>query len=143
MSQPQRWALLVVAVALAAGTLTVGATTEGTVVDQPKTVTVTDKDRDKEVRLAPGDLLIVRLDAPSGEGYLWQITRNNKEQLKPLDKAPLDRVGKGKPSNVEQQVYYLRAEAAGVSDLQLDYRFAKDKDAKPAATFKVKVKIEK
>jgi predicted secreted protein len=86
---------------------------------------------------------VVRLDAPLGEGYLWQITKSNKGQLKPLDKAPPDKLGKGRPSTVEQQVYYLRAEAAGASDLELEYRLAKDKDAKPAKTFKVKVKIDK
>jgi predicted secreted protein len=141
--QNPRFPLLLFAAALAAISLARGAERQCAPMAQPNTVTVTDKDKDARVRLAPGDLLVVRLEAPLGEGYLWQITRNNEEQLKPLAKAPQDKLGKAPPSKVELQVFYLRAESAGSHDLDLEYKRPTDKDAKPAKTFKVTVQIEK
>jgi predicted secreted protein len=140
----QRWPLVVVA-ALTAATLTLGATRGSSTMDdqktQPKTVTITGKDKDAKVRLTRGDLLVVRLEGPLGDGYLWQISRNNKDQLTP-QKPPLDKLGKSPPSKVELHVFYLKAEAVGTSDLEFEYRRAADKDAKPARTYKVSVQIE-
>src|SRR5947209_7869574 len=124
-----------------AGSLAWGAERESPMGADPKTITVTDKDKNTKVSLAPGDLLIVRLEAPLGEGYQWRITRNNKDLLKPLEKAPVDRLGKSPPSKVELQVFYFDAATAGANDLELEYRRPADTEGKPARMFKGTLEI--
>jgi hypothetical protein len=139
-SQRKRWHLLAVTVTLMAGTFAVGAERKYSIMDPPKTVTVTEKD--SKVSLARGDMLVVRLEI-MGEDYLWQIAKNDKALLKPLDKVPVDKVGKAPPpKGADLQVFYLTAEAAGTVVLELEYRSRADKDAKPAKTYKVTVQID-
>lgn len=109
---------------------------------ESKTFTVTDKDNGRKLRLAPGDLLLVRLESPLA-GHVWKITRYNKDQVQPLDRPPPERVGKGPPPAVEVQAYYFRAGLPGESELHLEYRPSVDKAAKPARTFKLTVQIAK
>lgn len=136
------WHLVLVALALATASLALGAERKVTAVDDPKTVTVTEKQKDGKVALDKGDLLVVRLESTLGDGYLWKITGNKGDSLKVLDKAPGDKVGKVPPSKYELQVYYLRAQAPGTVDLQLEYCSKTDKDAKPAMTYKVTVEVK-
>ena len=132
----------VFAVGLAVLFLALGTERTYSIMTDSKTVTVTDKEKNTKVTLAPDDLLVVRLEAPMGEGFQWQITQNNKDQLKSV-KAPPDKLGKSPPSKVELQVFYFKAITAGTSDLELEYKRSADKDAKPVKTYKITVQIDK
>jgi predicted secreted protein len=141
----KRWQLITSAVSgfLALSLLALAEAEEHSAMQQPKYVTVTVKEKDKGVSLAVGDTLVVRLEAPQSEkGLLWHISKNDKDLLKPLDKIPEDKVGKSRPGLVDLQVFYLKAEARGKVELQFEYKQPKDKDRKPADTYKVTVQID-
>jgi predicted secreted protein len=143
MTTPRkRGTLFFFSFALTAALLPAGAAKERVNMVQPKTITITDKNKDGKVNLAVGDLLWVRLEGPLGEGHVWQITKNNKDRLKPLEKPPLDKLGKAPPSKVELHSFYLDAVSAGTVELELEYRKKGDKDAKAERKFKATVQIE-
>jgi inhibitor of cysteine peptidase len=129
-------AVFLVAVLVLGGALGMSAMTG------PKNVAVTDRDDGAKVHLTIGGILIVRLEAPRGGGFVWQVARNNPQRLKPLARPPDDKSGKGLPGSVEVQALYFQGEAAGACELELHYQAVAVKDAKPLKVFKLTVTIE-
>src|SRR5260370_26441465 len=52
-----------------------------TIAGDDKPQTLTDKDTGATVKLAKGAMLEVKLPMTAGTGYIWQIVKNNPEQL--------------------------------------------------------------
>jgi predicted secreted protein len=104
-------------------------------------VIVTAADQGHTVRIDRGGLLVVKLEAQLGTGFVWHIVRNDAHVLVPLGEPEIERQGEGKPGAVEVQVFRFRGEAAGTSALELAYAQPWQKEAKPAKTFRITVEV--
>src|SRR5262249_12728622 len=108
-----------------------------------KAVTLSEKDDKSKVKLTRGTLLVVKLPAQSGTGYLWEVSKRHATQLKEVGKPDTEKPEKPLPGGPVLQVFRFRAEVAGSSDLAFVYRRPFDKaDVKPARTFQVSVQID-
>ena len=107
-----------------------------------KLITVSEKDNKPEISLPKGGILVVLLDVSPGTGFSWHITHCDRDRLKPLGAPPFEASEEAKPGLSEQQVFRFKALTAGPSVLKLAYRRVWEKDASPAKTFKIKVKIQ-
>lgn len=105
------------------------------------TKTVTDKDAGGQVALAPGDILIVKLEASPGTGYGWEIIDLDTTVLSPLGEPTLESAEKGGPGAMEQQVFRLQAKKAGSTLLKLDYVRPWEKDIPPINTYSIDVEV--
>ncbi len=104
--------------------------------------TVREKDKKREVSVPKDGILIVRLSVSPGTGFSWHITRCDRDRLKLLGDPVFEGSGEAKPGVREEQVFRFKALTAGPSVLRLAFRRAWEKDAPPAKTFEIKVKIQ-
>jgi predicted secreted protein len=104
-------------------------------------VTVTAADQGRTARVDRGGILVVKLEAQLGTGFLWRIVRNDAHVLAPLGEPEIEHPGEGKPGALEVQVFRFRGEAAGTSALELAYAQPWQKEAKPAKTFRITVEV--
>jgi len=104
-------------------------------------VTVTDSDTGKEIDLAAGQTLRVKLPATPSTGYSWLLSG---------DPAPLkltrsfyerNKNTSGMPGSPQDAVFELRARRAGVATLTFVYRRAWEYNVAPARTFTIRVKV--
>jgi len=107
-----------------------------------KLVTVREKDNKLELSLPKDGILIVRLGVSPGTGFSWHITHSDRDRLKLLGDPVFEASEEATPGLSEQQVFRFKALTAGPSVLKLAYRRGWEKDASPAKTFKIKVKIQ-
>lgn len=107
-----------------------------------KLVTVSEKDNRAELSLPKDGILIVRLGVSPGTGFSWHIRHCDRDRLKLLGDPVFEASEEVKPGLSEQQVFRFKALTAGPSVLKLAYRRVWEKDASPAKTFKIKVKIQ-
>lgn len=107
-----------------------------------KLITVSEKDNKPEISLPKGGILVVLLDVSPGTGFSWHITHCDRDRLEPLGAPVFETSAKAKPGLSEQQVFRFKALTVGPSVLKLAYRRVWEKDASPAKTFKIKVKIQ-
>jgi inhibitor of cysteine peptidase len=108
----------------------------------PKTVTVTEKEKDTTVTLNKGDVLVVKLSIQGGTGYTWVVAKKNAAVLKPMGKPETEKPDKPKPGGSLTMVFRFTAEAKGTSDLEMEYKRPFEKDKAPLKTFKLSVKVE-
>ncbi|MDD8027309.1 MAG: protease inhibitor I42 family protein [Acidobacteriota bacterium] len=92
-------------------------------------VIVTDKDNDKTIAIAQGDILVVRLESQPGTGYAWRIAKYGKANLDFLEETAA--AGSAKPGGIEYQIFRFKATKAGSSCVELEYVRAWERD-KPA-----------
>ncbi len=107
-----------------------------------KTVTLGDEDGGGSVCLAPGDVLVVRLEAQLGTGYGWQVAKNDRKLLRQHGDPELESPGRGRPGAKERQVFRFTALAAGKAPLELHYARPWDKEASPLKTYRVEVEVK-
>jgi inhibitor of cysteine peptidase len=105
------------------------------------TVTVTDKDNGREVSLAKGATLILRLEARPGTGYAWRVAQNDPDYLKAQGESVFEQPENEKPGDIEHQVFRFTAQASGSSALKLEYARGWEKGVAPAKTYSIKVNI--
>ena len=105
-----------------------------------KTVTVTEKDSGRTVKLARGDTLVVRLEGNVGTGYSWGLTKNNASVL-PLQSQTTERLDQ-KQGGKFVAIFRFTSKAAGRSDLECGYARPFEKDKAPARSFKLNVVVE-
>ena len=111
---------------------------------EDKTQILTEKENGGKIKLAKGELLIIKLEGVPTGGYLWNIAKNKAEQLAPQGKPEITPVKKKTIGGKAVTTYRFKAEAEGISDLELHYKrpFGKEKDKEPAKTFKIIVEIK-
>jgi inhibitor of cysteine peptidase len=105
------------------------------------TVTVTDKDNGREVSIAKGGTLILRLEARPGTGYAWQIVQNDSNYLKAQGESVFEHSKGEQAGDTEQQVFRFTAQTSGSSVLKLHYMRSWEKGVEPAKTYSIKVQI--
>jgi inhibitor of cysteine peptidase len=104
--------------------------------------TVREKDKKSEVSVPKDGILVVRLSVSPGTGFSWHITSCDRNRLKLLGDPVFEGSGEAKPGESEEQVFRFKALTAGPSILRLAFRRGWEKDAPPARTFEIKVKIQ-
>ena len=98
---------------------------------------VTESDNDREVRLATGDTLQVRLPTNSSAGYGWKIITNNPDELKPLGNPILENLTDSQLGSNEYQVFRFQVQSAGASVLELQYRREGETANPPENTYRI------
>src|SRR5258708_3444631 len=106
-----------------------------------RTVDLTDQNNGETIRLRKGDLLVVRLEAQFGAGYLWQIARNRSGILRLQGKPEQESPERGVPDATEHQVFRFRAQAAGTSTLELHYLHPWEKSIAPKKVYTIHARV--
>jgi predicted secreted protein len=75
-------------------------------------------------------------------GYSWQVAKQNEEQLKLQGKPTFEKPDKKVIGGKVTQVFRFKAEAAGTSSLELEYKRPFEKDKPAAKKFKLNVTVE-
>jgi inhibitor of cysteine peptidase len=109
-----------------------------------KDVTITDKADKTRVKLAKGNFLIVKLPGNPTTGFQWVVAKNNKDELAPQGKSEYVANRQASPvvGGSGTFVFKFKAEKAGTSPLELEYKRPFEKDKAAAKTFHVDVVIE-
>lgn len=107
-----------------------------------KTVTLTDEANGGSVQLAPGDVLVVRLEARLGTGYGWSVAKCDSQQLRSHGDPEQETPPRGEPNAKEYQVFRFSALAAGKAPLELHYARPWEKGVAPLKTFHVEVEVK-
>jgi inhibitor of cysteine peptidase len=105
------------------------------------TVTVTDEDNGREVSIARGATLILRLEVRPATGYAWRIAQNDSDYLKAQGEPVFEQPGGERAGETEQQVFRFTALASGSTTLKLDYVRGWEKGVAPVKTYTIKVNI--
>jgi predicted secreted protein len=88
----------------------------------PTEHTVTESDTGKEIRVAPGDIITVRLGSQLGTGYGWEVTRGPGRRLQQPEKRPKIESNRGaSPGASEIEVFRFVARRPGRVYLELRY----------------------
>ena len=104
--------------------------------------TVTEENNGREVRVAPGDIVTVKLGAQLGTGYGWQVVSGPGRRLQQIDKRPKIESNKGSvPGNSEVEVFRFAARQAGRVRLELLYLRPREKREAALKTFRIFIVI--
>src|SRR5262245_59040808 len=102
---------------------------------------VTEADADREVSLATGEPLSVRLAAQLGTGYGWQIARSDAALLKSLGPPDTEPPKGGQLGGAQYQVFRFVALSPGLATLEFRYVRPWEQAVTPARTFRIDVRI--
>ncbi len=106
-----------------------------------KTITATDKENGRHLELRQGDTLTLKLESIPGTGYSWQITKNDTNVMKPLDKPEYEPQDKKAMGSVAYQIFRLKAMSEGTDVLELQYKRVWEKEKEPLKTYRITVQI--
>jgi inhibitor of cysteine peptidase len=102
------------------------------------------EDHEREVSLAVGDVVILKLDAVPSTGYAWVVVHNDVTILEPLGPPALEPADEppatGPLGASARQVFRFRARAAGRQKLEMHYKRAWEKKP-PLKRFEVELRI--
>lgn len=115
-----------------------GFTTAG----DEKTVTLTVKDKNKEVSLSKGDKLMVKLPYTAGTGYTWVVAKKDDKVLKQNGEPKIERPKKGIVGARTSMTFSFEAVGEGTANYELQYKRPFEKDKKPAQIYKFAVKVK-
>jgi inhibitor of cysteine peptidase len=108
-------------------------------------IIITEKNNGGQVKIAPGYILILKLEAIPGTGYGWQIAQNDPDLLEPLGESVFEPiVGDAKKELLggpEYQVFRFKAQRSGTTILELNYKRAWEKEVAPLKSFRITVQI--
>jgi len=122
--------------------LLVIACTSGPRVERPTEMVVGERDANREVRIASGDRLIVRLGAQLGTGYGWQIVENDPSRLEPSGRPDLETSKGDIPGGSQYQRFRFTARKPGMVRLVLRYARPWEQKEPGARTFRLDVRIQ-
>ncbi len=108
--------------------------------DDQGVVVITEQNNGQTVAVSRKGSLMVRLESQMGTGYGWQTSKTDGRRLKLLGGPELENSSAALPGGVEHQVFRFKALRPGTSVLELAYRRPWDRKAKPAKTFRLKVR---
>lgn len=123
---------------LAAGNACNRSQKEGTVA---KEVTVTRADHDREVQVAAGGRLVVRIGWSPGTGYDWFPAGHDEAVLKQDGEAVSEPAKEPMPGAPETRIFVFKALKAGATSLELRSLRPWEKHLPPAEVFRIKVKV--
>ena len=103
--------------------------------EQSQVVKLTESDNNKEVRVIPGNTLMVRLDANPDSDQSWQIIQNNANTLKPLGYPVLEQTGS------QYENFCFQVQSAGNSTLEFHYRRSWERNKPPINIYRLNVQI--
>lgn len=104
-------------------------------------ITLTVRDKSTELNLTKGDEFELKMEMRAGTGFSWQVAKSDEAVLKLKDKPSIERPDKQKPGGLQLQVFRFRAEAVGVTELELHYRRPFEKDKPPEKTYKITLRV--
>lgn len=104
--------------------------------------TVTYSDNNREITVARGTLLVVRLAANPSTGYSWQVGGDAAPLALQSSEFEATKQDQRLPGSPEVQVLRFKTTAAGTAMLFLEYRRPWEKNAAPAKTFRVTVTVQ-
>jgi inhibitor of cysteine peptidase len=103
---------------------------------------VTEDDNGKEIQVARGDTITVRLGAQLGTGYAWYVTSGPGSLLEQSGKRPkIESNRNSAPGSSEVEVFKFIARRGGNVRLELSYRRPADKDSSAQKTFNILINI--
>ena len=102
-------------------------------------LTVTDADNGKNIDLASGQTLRVKLKTISGTGYAWTLS-GDPAPLK-LTKSYTQQNNSRRAGGGQMSVFDLTASSAGLANVTFVYRRSWEYNVPPAKTFKVHVNV--
>jgi inhibitor of cysteine peptidase len=111
-------------------------------------ITITEKNNGGEVRIAPGCILILKLEAIPGAGYAWQVVRNNTDLLKLLGEYVFEPLGGDTKKEIlgvgapEYQVFRFETQRSGTNILELHYKREWEKEITPLKIFRITLQIQ-
>jgi inhibitor of cysteine peptidase len=112
-------------------------------------VIVTEKDNGRNVAIAKGGVIVVRLEVTSGTGYSWfpsappaLAKRDVPRQLEQLGKSSMEKPKDSRPGATEIQVFRFKAVSAGPATLEFYYARPWEKNTPPAKTFQVQITVQ-
>lgn len=113
----------------------------------PDSITITEKDNGRTVKVALGGTLTLKLEAIPGTGYAWKVVRNDTGLLKPLGESIFEPTGgdsKKGPlvGTPENQILRFRAQGKGTDILELHYMREWRKEEAPQKMFSIIVQIQ-
>lgn len=126
---------------MASWLLALGCASPVLAVEPPKAVVVTERDADREVTIAPGATLIVRLGTRLGTGYGWQIAENDSSRLRAAGPPELEG-SSSEPGAAQRQVFRFIAQKAGSTSLAFRYVRPWEPEEVSARTFRIDVRIQ-
>lgn len=106
-----------------------------------RSVTVTEQHNGETITVSPEDTIVVRLKSQMGTGYGWHL-KTDDPRLKLLDEPDQENTTNRESGGVEHQVFRFKAVRPGTVTLELVYIRAWEKTAKPAKTFRLKVRVQ-
>lgn len=104
-------------------------------------VTVTEQSNGQTITVSKEDTLVVRLKSQMGTGYGWRL-KTDDEGLKLLGEPEQENDSGREAGRVEHQVFRFKAVRTGTSILELVYVRPWETTAKPAKTFRLKVRVQ-
>jgi predicted secreted protein len=102
---------------------------------------ITIQDNGKEIRIRQGDLFRVELEAPGGDGYLWQIEDGDVSRLHLISQSTRVLLAEGKMGAPVVSVFIFRAILQGQTVLTIDYYRPWEGRATSEKTFSLKINI--
>ena len=96
---------------------------------------LTEADNGKEVRVATGSTLIVRLLTNPSTGFSWQVAQNNPDKLKPLGNPVLEQTGN------QYKVFCFQGYSVGSSILEFHYLRPWERNQPPLNVYRLNVQI--
>lgn len=104
--------------------------------------TVTEDDNGKEIQVARGDTITVRLRAQLGTGYAWYVTSGPGSLLEQSNQRPkIESDRNSGPGSSEVEVFQFTARRSGRVRLEFSYR-RPAKDSAAQKTFHVLINIQ-
>lgn len=115
--------------------------------DTPDTLTVTEHNNGDTVQVAPGTILILKLEAIPGTGYGWYADTAKSKYLITIGEPmflpkEIDSTGTAMGAPAYQVIRY-RAQKEGTEILELRYMRVWEKNKPPLKTFSITVSIRK
>jgi len=102
---------------------------------------LTKDDNGKEIQVARGDTVTVRLGSQLGTGYSWYVTSGPGSLLEQTNQRPkIESNRDSAPGSSEVEVFQFIARRSGLVRLEFSYR-RPDKDSAAQKTFRVLINI--
>jgi len=101
-------------------------------------VRVTEAENGKDIDIADGQTLQVKLKSIAGTGYAWTLS-GDPAPLK-LTKTSTQR-GKNQPGAAQMSVFQLQANSAGMATVTFVYRRSWEYNVPPAKSFSIRVNV--
>jgi len=103
-------------------------------------IRVSEKDSGRTVGMKTGDVLEVTLPANPTTGYVWAVAECG-ENLKQLSEPEFESASPGLPGAGGKETFRFQALQPAKTVLKLAYRRPWEKNARPAATFEITVRV--